>query len=305
MKALSQSVSYEVQDGVGVLMTNNPPVNAMSYHVRQGLVDGSEMAERDENVQAIVLHCEGKTFFPGMDITEFANPNVPQAPSTTEVIETFERASKPLVAAIHGTALGGGLETAMGCHYRVAVPSAKLGLPEVRLGIIPGAGGTVRLPRVVGVRMALEMMTSGNPISARHALAGGLVDEIAEGDLLSAAIAFAKRVVSEDRPLVKIRDLDDKLERAREDPAFFDDLRKSIARKTRGFKAPEAIIQSVEAAVRLPFDDALRNERRLFVECQASPEAKAQQYFFLPSERPRKYPTSRRARPPVKSNRSV
>ena len=290
MKALSQSVSYEVQDGVGVLMTNNPPVNAMSYHVRQGLVDGSEMAECDENVQAIVLHCEGKTFLPGMDITEFANPNVPQAPSTTEVIETFERASKPVVAAIHGTALGGGLETAMGCHYRVAVPSAKLGLPEVRLGIIPGAGGTVRLPRVVGVRMALEMMTSGNPISARHALAGGLVDEIAEGDLLSAAIAFAKRVVSEDRPLVKIRDLDDKLERAREDPAFFDDLRKSIARKTRGFKAPEAIIQSVEAAVRLPFDDALRNERRLFVECQASPEAKAQQYFFFAEREAKKIP---------------
>ena len=197
MKKLSQSVSYEVKDGVGVLISNNPPVNAMSYHVRQGLVDGLKMAQSDENAQAIVLHCEGRTFFPGMDITEFANPNVPEAPTTTGVIEKLEGASKPVIAAIHGTALGGGLETALGCHYRVAAPSAKLGLPEVKLGIIPGAGGTVRLPRVMGVQKALEMMTSGNPISAAQAFAGGLVDEIVEGDLLSGAIAFAKKVVGE------------------------------------------------------------------------------------------------------------
>jgi 3-hydroxyacyl-CoA dehydrogenase len=290
MKKLSQSVSYDVQDGVAVLISNNPPVNAMSYHVRQGLVDGMQEAESDENVEAVVLHCEGRTFFPGMDITEFANPNVPDAPTTTQVIEAFEGASKPVVAAIHGTALGGGLETALSCHYRVAVPSAKLGLPEVKLGIIPGAGGTVRLPRVMGAQEALEMMTSGNPISAGQALAGGLVDEIVEADLLSGAIALAKRVVSEDRPLAKIRDLDDELERARENPAFFDDFRKSIARKTRGFKAPEAIIQSVEAALRLPFDEALRNERELFVECQASPEAQAQQYFFFAERQAKKIP---------------
>jgi len=290
MKKLSQSVSYDVQDGVAVLISSNPPVNAMSYHVRQGLVDGMQEAERDENVEAVVLHCEGRTFFPGMDITEFANPNVPDAPTTTQVIEAFEGASKPVVAAIHGTALGGGLETALGCHYRVAVPSAKLGLPEVKLGIIPGAGGTVRFPRVMGVQEALEMMTSGNPISAGQALAGGLVDEIVEADLLSGAIALAKRVVSEDRPLAKIRDLDDELETARENPAFFDDFRKSIARKTRGFKAPEAIIQSVEAALRLPFDEALRNERELFVECQASPEAKAQQHFFFAERQAKKIP---------------
>ena len=290
MKKLSQSVSYAVTDGVGVLISNNPPVNAMSYHVRQGLVDGLEMAQSDKNAQAIVLHCEGRTFFPGMDITEFANPNVPEAPTTTGVIEKLEGASKPVIAAIQGTALGGGLETALGCHYRVAAPSAKLGLPEVKLGIIPGAGGTVRLPRVMGVKKALEMMTSGNPISAGQALAGGLVDEIAEGDLLSAAIAFAKKVVSENRPLVKIRDSTEKLESARENPAIFDEFRKSIARKTRGFKAPEAIIQSVEAAVRLPFDEAIRNERELFVECQDSPEARAQQYFFFAEREAKKIP---------------
>ena len=290
MKKLSQSVSYDVQDGVAVLISNNPPVNAMSYHVRQGLVDGLEMAQNDEEVQAIVLHCEGRTFFPGMDITEFANPNVPDAPGITEVIEKLEGASKPVVAAIHGTALGGGCETALGCHYRVAAPSAKLGLPEVKLGIIPGAGGTVRLPRVMGVQKALEMMTSGDPISAEQALAGGLVDEIVDGDLLSGAIAFAKKVVSENRPLAKIRDSNEKLEGARENPAIFDDFRKSIARKTRGFKAPEAIIKSVEAAVRLPFDDALRNERELFVECQNSPQAKAQQYFFFAERQAKKLP---------------
>ena len=290
MKELSQSVSYQLKDGVAVLISNNPPVNAMSYHVRQGLVDGLEMAENDENAWAVVLHCEGRTFFPGMDITEFANPNVPEAPGITEVIKKLEGASKPVIAAIHGTALGGGFETALGCHYRVAAPSAKLGLPEVKLGIIPGAGGTVRLPRVMGVKKALEMMTSGNPISAGQALAGGLVHEIVDGDLLSGAIAFARKVVSENRPLVKIRDSDEKLESAREDAAIFDEFRKSIARKTRGFKAPEVIIQSVEAAVRLPFDDALQNERKLFVECQTSPQAKAQQYFFFAERQAKKIP---------------
>ena len=226
MKTLSQSVSYDAQDGVAVLITDNPPVNAMSYHVRQGLVDGVLEAESDDDVKAVVLHCEGRTFFAGMDITEFSNPNVPEAPGITEVIEKLEGASKPVVAAIHGTALGGGLETALGCHYRVAVPAAKLGQPEVNLGIIPGAGGTVRLPRVMGVEKALGMMTSGKPISASQAFAAGLVDEVIEGDLLPAAIAFAKKVASDDQPLAKIRDLDAKLESAREDSAIFDNFRK-------------------------------------------------------------------------------
>ena len=215
MKKLSQSVSYEVKDGVAVLTSDNPPVNALSYHVRQGLADGLEMAQSDEDAHAVVLHCEGRTFFAGADITEFGNPDVPDAPWITAVIEAFEGSSKPVVAAIHGTALGGGCETALGCHYRVAVRSAKLGQPEVKLGIIPGAGGTVRLPRVMGVRKALEMMISGNPISAEQALAGGLVDEIVEGDLLSGAIAFANMVVSENRPLARVRDSDEKLEESR------------------------------------------------------------------------------------------
>ena len=290
MKKLSQSVSYEVKDGVAVLTSDNPPVNALSYHVRQGLADGLEMAQSDEDAKAVVLHCEGRTFFAGADITEFGNPDVPGAPWITVVIEAFEASSKPVVAAIHGTALGGGCETALGCHYRVAVQSAKLGQPEVKLGIIPGAGGTVRLPRVMGVQKALEMMISGNPISAQQALAGGLVDEIVEGDLLSGAITFANKVIRENRPLARVRDSDEKLEEVRENSAIFDDFRKSIARKTRGFKAPEAIIQSVEAAISLPFDEALQNERRLFDECQKSPEAKAQQYFFFAEREAKKIP---------------
>jgi len=290
MKKLSQSVSYEVKDGVAVLTSDNPPVNALSYHVRQGLADGLEMAQSDEDAKAVVLHCEGRTFFAGADITEFGNPDVPSAPWITVVIEAFEASSKPVVAAIHGTALGGGCETALGCHYRVAVQSAKLGQPEVKLGIIPGAGGTVRLPRVMGVQKALEMMISGNPISAQQALAGGLVDEIVEGDLLSGAITFANKVIRENRPLARVRDSDEKLEEVRENSAIFDDFRKSIARKTRGFKAPEAIIQSVEAAISLPFDEALQNERRLFDECQKSPEAKAQQYFFFAEREAKKIP---------------
>ncbi len=290
MKKLSQSIAYDVQDGVAVLIADNPPVNAMSYHVRQGLINGLRMAESDDEAQALVVHCKGRTFFPGMDITEFGDSNVPDAASIGEVIAAFEGAAKPVIAAIHGTALGGGCETALGCHYRVATPSAKLGLPEVKLGILPGAGGTVRLPRVLGVQKALEMMTSGNPISAAQALAGGLLDEIVEGDLLAGALAFAKNVVSENKPLVRIRDSDEKLEEARENPAIFDEFRKSIARKTRGFKAPEAIIRSVEGTVSLPFDEALRNERDLFVECLKSPEAKAQQYFFFAEREARKIP---------------
>jgi len=284
MKKLSQSVFYDVNDGVGVLISNNPPVNAMSYHVRQGLVDGLELAQRDENAQAVVLHCDGRTFFPGMDITEFANPNVPDAPTTTEVIEAFEGASKPVIAAIHGTALGGGFETALGCHYRVAAPSAKLGLPEVKLGIIPGAGGTVRLPRVMGVQKALEVMTSGNPISAVEALAGGLVDEIVEGDLLSGAIAFAKKVVGENRPLAKIRDSSEKLEDSR------------LRRRSFGrWKRPCVYLLTKPYETSESCSSSARSVRR----------REHNNISFSPSGRPRKYPMCPRTHPSEKSRRWV
>jgi len=281
MKELTQSVSFEVDGDIGVIIINNPPVNALSYHVRQGIFDGIKEAEANDEVKSIVMHCEGRTFMAGADISEFGKPPIPGAPHLREAIDAIEACSKPVVAAIHGTALGGGLETAMGAHYRVANATARLGQPEVHLGIPPGDGGTVRLPRVVGVQKALEMNVSGNPISAQEAHSYGLVDEIVEGDLKEGAIAFARKVVAEGRPLVKIRDKNEKLEEAKNNPDLFNNFRKSIARKSRGFKAPEAIVQCVEGAVNLPFDEAIKNEHRISQECLDSPESEAQRYFFF------------------------
>ncbi len=282
MTAITDFVSYEAKGTVGVITIDSPPVNALSQKVRAGIKGGIEMAVADDSVTAIVLACAGRTFIAGADITEFGKP--PQEPGLNDVIATMESSTKPVVAAVHGTALGGGLETALGCHYRVANPSAKVGLPEVKLGILPGAGGTQRLPRVVGVPMALEMITSGNPIGAKKALEVGLVDEVVDGDLTEGAIAFAKKVAAEGRPLVKISEQNDKLAEAKKNPAIFDEFRKKNARKFRGFEAPENCIKAIEGAVNLPFPEGLKRERELFVELMGGEQAKAQQYFFF-SER--------------------
>jgi len=288
MTAITDFVSLEVNGNVGVVTVDSPPVNALSVGVRAGIKGGIEAAAKDDAVQAIVLACAGRTFIAGADITEFGKP--PKEPGLHEVIATIESCPKPVVAAIHGTALGGGLETALGCHYRVANAGAKLGLPEVKLGILPGAGGTQRLPRVVGVQRALEMITSGTPISAAQARDAGLVDDIVEGDLTEAAIAFARKLVEEGKPLVKIRDRDDALQEARTNPNIFDDFRKSIARKARGFEAPENCIKAVEASVNLPFDEGLNRERDLFIELMRGEQAQAQQYFFFAERQAAKIP---------------
>lgn len=282
MTAITDFVSYEAQGTVGVITVDSPPVNALSQGVRAGIKGGIEAAVADDSVNAIVLACAGRTFIAGADITEFGKP--PQEPGLNDVIATMESSTKPVVAAIHGTALGGGLETALGCHYRVAVASAKVGLPEVKLGILPGAGGTQRLPRVVGVQKALEFITSGVHVPATQAFEVGLVDELIEGDLTEGAIAFAKKVVAEGRPLVKISEQNDKLEEAKKNPAIFDEFRKKNARKFRGFEAPENCIKAIEGAVNLPFPEGLKRERELFSELLAGEQAKAQQYFFF-SER--------------------
>ncbi|WP_288902057.1 3-hydroxyacyl-CoA dehydrogenase NAD-binding domain-containing protein [uncultured Sneathiella sp.] len=282
MTAITDFVSYEARGTVGVITVDSPPVNALSQGVRAGIQGGIKAAVADDSVNAIVLACAGRTFIAGADITEFGKP--PQEPGLNDVIATMESSTKPVVAAIHGTALGGGLETALGCHYRVAVPSAKVGLPEVKLGILPGAGGTQRLPRVVGVQKALEMITSGNPIGAKEAHKVGLVDQVVEGDLTEGAIAFAKKIAAEGRPLVKISEQNDKLAEAKKNPAIFDDFRKKNARKFRGFEAPENCIKAIEGAVNLPFPEGLKRERELFMELMVGEQAKAQQYFFF-SER--------------------
>jgi len=288
MTALTQSVDLDRRGRVAVLNVNNPPVNALSQHVRQGLRDGVKQAIGDSAVGAIVIVCGGRTFIAGADITEFGKP--PREPGLHEVLDLIESSPKPVVAAIHGTALGGGLEVTLACHYRVGVKDARFGLPEVKLGILPGAGGTQRLPRVVGVEKGLQMMVSGDPIRADEALKSGLIDEIVEGDLTAAGVAFADKVLNEKRPLRKIRDLDDKLAAVRGKPEVFANFRKSVARQTRGFKAPENIVKAVEAAVSLPFDQGIKRERELFQELITSPESKAQRYFFFAEREAAKIP---------------
>ncbi|HVG80017.1 MAG TPA: 3-hydroxyacyl-CoA dehydrogenase NAD-binding domain-containing protein, partial [Patescibacteria group bacterium] len=288
MTALTQSVDLDRRGRVAVLTVNNAPVNALSQHVRQGLRDGVKQAIGDSAVGAIVIVCGGRTFIAGADITEFGKP--PREPGLHEVLDLIESSPKPVVAAIHGTALGGGLEVTLACHYRVGVKDARFGLPEVKLGILPGAGGTQRLPRVVGVEKGLQMMVSGDPIRADEALKSGLIDEIVEGDLTAAGVAFADKVLNEKRPLRKIRDLDDKLAAVRGKPEVFANFRKSVARQTRGFKAPENIVKAVEAAVSLPFDQGIKRERELFQELITSPESKAQRYFFFAEREAAKIP---------------
>jgi len=288
MAKITQSVDLEPRGRVAVLTVDNPPVNALSQHVRKGLHDGIRQATADAAVHAIVIACAGRTFIAGADITEFGKP--PAEPSLHSVLDLIEGSSKPVVAAIHGTALGGGLEVTLACHYRVGVKAARFGLPEVKLGILPGAGGTQRLPRVVGVEKGLSMMVSGDPIGADEALKAGLIDAIVDGDLAAAGVAFAEKVLNEQRPLRKIRDLDDKLAAVRGKPEVFASFRKSIARQTRGFRAPENIVKAVEAAVSLPFEQGLKRERELFVELLNSSESKAQRYFFFAEREAAKIP---------------
>ncbi|HEX8937905.1 MAG TPA: enoyl-CoA hydratase/isomerase family protein, partial [Sphingomicrobium sp.] len=238
-KPTTSPISTRKHGDVLIILSNNPPVNALSTPVRQGLVGAIAEAEADDDVKAVVIACEGQTFFAGADITEFGKP--PQQPWLPTVVDTIENCSKPVVAAIHGTALGGGLEVALACHYRVAVPSAKLGTPEVKLGLLPGAGGTQRLPRVAGVKKALEMCTMGNPISAKEAFACGLVDRLVEGELIPHAVAYAEEV-RDIRPLPKSSERQDRVSDA--EPSVFDEFRKVNARKFKGFDAPEANIRA-------------------------------------------------------------
>ncbi len=280
-------VRVAVEDGVALITADNPPVNALGAAVRRGLFEAVERADADGSVRAIVIACDGRTFFAGADISEFGKP--PQPPQLPEVVDRIEACNKPVVAAIHGTALGGGLEVALGCHARVAVASAKLGLPEVNLGLLPGAGGTQRLPRVIGVEAALEAMTSGKPMSAETAETAGLVDEVAPDEALRpTAIAHALRLAGRKTPLKRIRERQDRLQGVSDQ--VFADFRKANARKFRGFRAPEAIIQTVEAAARLPFDEGVAVERRLFSELLTSSESAAQRYAFFAERAAAKVP---------------
>jgi 3-hydroxyacyl-CoA dehydrogenase len=281
-------VDYNVEEGVAVLTLNNPPVNALSQGVRQGLKEGVEKALADDSAQAILIFCEGRTFIAGADISEFASG--PMEPNFHAVLSTMDNSPKPIVAAIHGTALGGGLETALCCNYRVAVASAKFGLPEVNLGLLPGAGGTQRLPRVVGVEKTLAMVTSGVPIGAAEALELGLIDQMVGDDLRAAGLAFAAEKAAEGGAHPRVRDNDEKLQSAKDNPDIFAATRKMLARKTRGFLAPEYNIRCIEAAVNQPFDEGLKTEGKLFAELVTGAQSQAQQYFFFSERQAGKVP---------------
>jgi 3-hydroxyacyl-CoA dehydrogenase len=268
-----QSVTTERHDDVLVIIVNNPPVNALSWHVRQGLKDGVAEALSDPAIKAAVIRCDGTTFIAGADITEFTQ--APKEPGLHETIDAMEAASKPIIAAIHGTALGGGLETTLCCHYRIAVPSAKLGVPEVKLGLLPGAGGTQRLPRLVGVEAAAAMCSGGDPVPAPKALEMGLIDRLASEDSLAAdAITFAREMIAKGPRAT--RDLP-----VKGDASSIETLKAANARKWRGFDAPYANLACVEAAARLPFDEGMAFERTEFMKLMMGSQSAAQRHIFF------------------------
>ncbi|TPK12875.1 3-hydroxyacyl-CoA dehydrogenase [Mesorhizobium sp. B2-5-9] len=283
---MSSSVSVANEGGVAIVTIDNPPVNALSFHVREPLMQALVALRDDASVAAIVIACAGRTFVAGADITEFGKPM--QQPELRAIVAVLEAIARPTVAAIHGTALGGGLELALGCHFRVADQGAKLGLPEVKLGILPGGGGTVRLPRLVGAAKALKMIVSGTPIGADEAYGAGLVDAVFEGDLTTHAVNFAREMARKGGPFPPVRDRDDVLKET--DLAAFDAEAADLARKARGLEAPIACAQAVRNAVTLPFDEALAEERALFVKLVASDQSRAQRHLFFAEREAAKLP---------------
>jgi 3-hydroxyacyl-CoA dehydrogenase len=276
---VSQLVSTRRDSGVAVITVDNPPVNALKRDVRAGIRDAFIAARDDAAIEAIILTGAGRTFIAGADITEFGK--LPQAPSLIDVIKEIDTITKPTIAAVHGTPLGGGLEITLACHFRVAAPDTRLGLPEIKLGLIPGAGGTQRLPRLVGIDRAMGMILSGDPIPAKDALAAGLVDDIIEGDLVAGAIAFARKVVAEKRPLRRVRDMDDKLADVRRDPATFGEIVAAHTKRSRGLAAPAAAVEAVRWTLDVPFDEAQQRERETFLKLVAGDQSKAQRHIFF------------------------
>jgi 3-hydroxyacyl-CoA dehydrogenase len=277
MDTINEAVRTERTGEVMLVHIDNPPVNALGRAVRDGVYEAISRACGDAEVRAVVLVGEGRGFSAGADIREFGRP--PEGHGLREVLDAVESATKPVVAAIHGNALGGGLELALACHYRVALAGARLGLPEVNLGLLPGAGGTQRLPRVVGVEAALAMMLSGEPLSAGDALSQGLVDAVFEKDLASSAVAFAERLVADAKPLRRVRDSNEKLQGLPAD--FFTGVRRAEGSRQRAFPAREAIIRCVEAATTGSFEAGMAFERESFLALRDGPESKALRYVFF------------------------
>lgn len=267
-------VSTEIIKDIAIITIDNPPVNALSYAVRLGVSDALKDVDNDHIVKAIILMCAGRTFCAGADISEFGKP--PMVPTLPDLMDQMDQVEKPIIAALHGTALGGGFEVALCAHYRIMNVSAKVGLPEVNLGLIPGAGGTQRLPRLVGVPAALNMITSGKPVSAKKALDLSIADQLSSNDLKTDMIKFAEEIIEQGSVIKKLRDLN-----LIAQAGVFDDFREQIERKSRGFLAPFAAIDAVKAAVELPFTEGLKFEREKFKELVTSPQSKAQRHLFF------------------------
>ncbi|HTE15875.1 MAG TPA: 3-hydroxyacyl-CoA dehydrogenase NAD-binding domain-containing protein, partial [Burkholderiales bacterium] len=285
----AEVVRFDVEDGIGVITVDYPPVNALGPGVREGIIAGVDKGNTDPNVKAMVLIGAGRSFIAGADIRQFGKPR-PVLPRVSH--DVLDTSAKPIVAAIHGFALGGGLEHALSSHYRIAVASAKVGLPEVLIGILPGGGGTQRLPRLIGPKAAMEMIVSGRHVPAEEAKTLGIIDAIVPGrDLRREAIEFAKSIADK-RPLPRVRDRTDRIAEARADPGMFDAMRKSIARKARNQQAPYHCIACVEAAVTQPFDEGIQTEQRLFKELENADEAKALRYAFFAEREVAKIPNA-------------
>jgi 3-hydroxyacyl-CoA dehydrogenase len=271
---MTTQISYELVDDVGVITIDNPPVNALSHAVRQGMLDAIRAAQKDAS-KAVLIRCRGRTFIAGADISEFGKP--PVEPYLPELLDEIEASEKPVVAALHGTALGGGLETALASHYRIALDTGKVGLPEVKLGLLPGAGGTQRVPRLAGLQAALDLIVSGTPISAQRAAELGLVDKVVSSDLDDQALAYTRELISSQAPVRKTSEL--RVDAV--DASLFDDYRANLAKRARGQNAPQRIVDCVEAAATLPFAEGLQKERELFIECMQDPQSIALRHMFF------------------------
>jgi 3-hydroxyacyl-CoA dehydrogenase len=274
---MTKATNYETRGGVAIVTFTNPPVNALGVKLRKGIVEGLERAQADNGISAIVLIGDGRCFSAGADIREFDKP--PVAPSIGDVIACAESSAKPVIAAIHETAVGGGLELALGCHYRIGAPSAKLGSPEIKIGLIPGAGATQRLPRLIGLEQSLEIILTGDFLPVEPCLAMGLLDKLIEGDLRDGAVAFANDMIASKETLPVIRDMDAIL--AEESDDALAAARKRIERRARGLIAPYLCIESVENAYKLPFDEGLAQERKFSMRCVLSDQSAAQRHVFF------------------------
>ena len=278
---MSDVVTNSIRDGVAVITLDSPPVNGLGFAVRNGLHAALESALSDDAVRALVVTGGGKMFCGGADIREFGQAPPPGTPHLPTLIDAIEASTKPVVAAIHGFALGGGLELALGCHLRVAATGTRVALPEVTLGIVPGAGGTQRLPRLIGVPAALDVIVTGKMVPAADAQALGILDAVVDGDVVEAAVREARRMLEEQVPIRRMSALDDRVAESRDAPEIFAEFRKNMARRARGFEAPFACVECVEAAANLPFSAGLAKERETFTKLLASDQSKAQRHAFF------------------------